>query len=50
MHQLKTIDSLKSYHKNIIIIRSLNIFSLKLHFQDIFNDPNLVASHILCLN
>jgi hypothetical protein len=57
MHYLKTttqyeitIASLKSYHKKIIIIQSLNIHSFKLYFQNILNDPNLFSSHILCLN
>jgi len=45
-----TIVSLNSYHKKFIILQSLNTRSLKLHFQDILNDPNLLASHILCLN
>ncbi len=57
MHHLKTtaqyeitIVSLKSYCKHFIIIQFLNTCSLKLHFQDVLNDPNLFASHILCLN
>jgi len=57
MHCLKTIAqyeitiiSLKFYHKEFIIIQFLNIQILKLHFQNILNDPNLFASHILCLN
>jgi hypothetical protein len=57
MHRLKTISQykvtityLKSYHKEFTIIKSLNTCSLKLHFQDILNDPNLLASHILCLS
>jgi hypothetical protein len=57
MHCLKTttqyeitIIFLKSYHKEFIITQSLNIHPSKLHFQNILNDPNLFASHILCLN
>jgi hypothetical protein len=46
----KTIISLKFYHKELIIIQFLNIQNLKLHFQNILNDPNLFASHILGLN
>jgi hypothetical protein len=45
-----TIASSKSYHKEFIIIQSLNTHPSKLHFQNILNDPNLFASHILCLN
>ncbi len=45
-----TIVSLKSYCKKIIIIQSLNTRSLKLHFQNILNDPNIFASRIFCLN
>jgi hypothetical protein len=45
-----TIAYLKSYCKEFIIIQSLNTRSLKLHFQYILNDPDLLASHILCLN
>jgi hypothetical protein len=57
MHRLKTtiqhaitIASFISYHKKFIIMQFLNTYSLKLHFQDILNNPNLFASHILCLN
>jgi hypothetical protein len=57
MHCLKTIaqykitiDSLKSCYKKFVIVQYLNIHYLKLHFQNILNDPNLFASHILCLN
>ncbi len=57
MFQLKTnaqyklaIISLKSYCSKTFIIESFNIRSLTLHFEDIFKDPNLLASHILCLN
>jgi len=56
MHCLKTttqyeitIASLKSYPKEFIIIQSLNTHLSKLHFQNILNDPNIFASHILCL-
>ncbi len=57
MHRLKkfaqckvTIAYLKSYCKEFIIIQSLITRSLKLHFQYILNDLDLLASHILCLN
>ncbi len=57
MHCLKTIAQykitivyLKSYHKEFIIIQSLNIHSLILHFQDILNYLNLLPSHIFGLN
>jgi len=50
MHRLKTttryeitIAYLKSYLKKKIIIQSLNTCYLKLHFEDILNDPNLFA-------
>jgi hypothetical protein len=42
--------SLKSYCKKLIVIQSLNIHFLKLHFQDILNNSNFFVSHILCLN
>jgi hypothetical protein len=32
------------------IVKSLNTCFLTLHFEDILEDPNLLASHILCLN
>jgi hypothetical protein len=57
MFQLKTnaqyklaIISLKSYSSKKIIVESLNTRSLSLHFEDILEDPNLLASQILCLN
>jgi hypothetical protein len=57
MHRLKTIAqyeitivSLKSYCKKFVIIQSLNTHYLKLHFQNILNDPNLFELHITCLN
>jgi DNA polymerase III psi subunit len=57
MHRLKTIAqykiiivSFKSYCKKIIVIQSLNIHSLKLHFQDILSNFNFFASHLFCLN
>jgi hypothetical protein len=57
MFQLKTnaqyklaMVSLKSYHSNFFIIESLDTCSLTLQFEDIFEDPNLLASQILCLN
>jgi len=50
LHNKITIVSLKSYCKKIIVIQSLNIRSLKLHFQDILNNSNLFSSHIICLN
>ncbi len=45
-----TIPNLESYWKEFIIIQSLNIHSLNLHFPDILVNQNLLASHILCLN
>jgi len=57
MFQLKTnaqyklaIISLKSYSSKKIIVESLNTRFLSLHFEDILEDPNLLASQILCLN
>jgi hypothetical protein len=44
------IVSLKSYHSNMLIVETLNIHPLTLHFEDVFAYPNLLASHILCLN
>ncbi len=41
---------LKSYHLKILIVKSFNTCSSTLHFEDIFMDSNLLASHILCLN
>jgi hypothetical protein len=43
-----TIAFLQSYHSKFIIIQSLN--TLVLHFEDVFAHPNLLTSHILCLN
>jgi hypothetical protein len=40
---------LKSYNIKFVLVESLNTL-LKLHFQNIFIDQNLLASHILCLN
>jgi hypothetical protein len=57
MFQLRTntqyklaIVSLKYYHSKILIVKSLNTHSLILHFEDVLADPNLLTSHILCLN
>jgi hypothetical protein len=44
------IVSLKSYCLKILIIKSFNIFFLTLHFEDVLANPNLLTSHILCLN
>ncbi len=57
MFQLRTnaqykvdIVSLKSYHLEFLIVESFNARSLKLHFEDVLTNLNLLASHILCLN
>jgi hypothetical protein len=44
------IVSLKSYNSKNLIEETLNIHSLTLHFEGVFAYPNLLASHILCLN
>jgi hypothetical protein len=36
--------------KNNIVLQSLNTRSLNLHYKDVLADPNLMASHVLCLN
>jgi len=52
MFRLKTnaqykfaIVSLKSYCPNFFLIKSFNIHFLTLQFEDILEDPNLLASH-----
>jgi hypothetical protein len=44
------IVSLKSYHSKKLIVESFNTCSLTLHFEDVFANPNLLTSHILCLH
>ncbi len=39
---------MKSYHIKFVVVESFNT-PLTLHFQNIFKDQNLSASHILCL-
>jgi len=41
---------LKSYRSNFLIVESFNVHFLTLHFEDVLTNPNLLASHILCLN
>ncbi len=41
---------LKSYCSIFLIVESFNVHSLTLHFEDVLTNPNLLASHILCLN
>ncbi len=57
MFQLRTnaqykvdIVYLKSYCSKKLIVESFNACSLTLHFEDVLTNPNLLASHILCLN
>jgi len=44
-----TIVSLKSYYSKKLIVQSLNTCFLTLYFEDVAY-PNMLASHILCLN
>ncbi len=46
----RAIVSLKSYHSKKLFVKSLNTCLLTLHFEDVLADPNLLASHIFCLN
>jgi hypothetical protein len=41
---------LKFYCSNFLIVKSFNVHSLTLHFEDVLTNPNLLASHILCFN
>jgi hypothetical protein len=41
---------LQNFRRKTIIIQSLNIRSLKLHFLNLLIYWNIMASHILCLN
>jgi hypothetical protein len=41
---------LKSYYSKNLIVESFDIRSLTLHFEDVLVDPNVLSSHILCLN
>ncbi len=57
MFQLKTsaqyklcIITLKSYCVKFLIVQSFNTRSLTLHFEDVFEDPNILASHIIYFN
>jgi hypothetical protein len=48
--QYKLILPYLKWYIYITLIQSLNTCSLHLDFENIIMDPNLFASHILCLN
>jgi len=57
MFRLKTnaqyklaIVCLKSYRSKILIVEFFNTCYLTLDFENVLTNPNLLASHILCLN
>ncbi len=49
-HYKLAIVFLKSYCSKILIVKSFSTRFLTLHFEDVLADPNLLASHIFCLN